>query len=227
MHPLSAQKVGNALYGLLDLVVGSANLSPPLESFLGSLLASAASWIADSLSSSTTEHVVDLRRRLLMVLPKMPVGLCTAAQLGQWARVDAALASALSARKSSVDSFYGPPEDSSYIESRVYERVDQWAAKAGATGVRQGDWLLDCFEADVTFRVPGADPASGPTTINVEVDGPTHKQPTKKLFCRRRDAVLSAAGVRVVRVDVDAARDLMEKKDGGAAFDTWLDAISC
>ena len=56
-------------------------------------------------------------------------------------------------------------------------------------------WLHG-FEADLVVRT-----GSG-CEINIEVDGPSHALPTKRLFCYRRDEVLSKRhGVVVIRVD--------------------------
>ena len=56
-------------------------------------------------------------------------------------------------------------------------------------------WLHG-FEADLVVKT-----GTG-CEINIEVDGPSHALPTKRLFCHRRDGVLiKRHGVVVIRVD--------------------------
>ena len=56
-------------------------------------------------------------------------------------------------------------------------------------------------------------------TINIEVDGQHHKQSRKKTFCRRRDKVLQAAGVRVIRLDFATKAHLLRDPAG---LDKWI-----
>jgi hypothetical protein len=163
-----------------------------------------------------------------MVLPELHDVLVSVGQLEQWRALDTSLAAELSSRRQRGDAFFAPPAQwPSQAEKDVYKRVEALAQDLGAVDVRRSDYLLDCFESDVTFKVPtNSGSRSGHTgasssmvTINIEVDGQHHKNSRKKTFCRRRDKVLHAAGVRVIRLDVTKESHLLRDQVG---LDKWI-----
>jgi hypothetical protein len=53
-------------------------------------------------------------------------------------------------------------------------------------------------------------------TFNIEIDGPTHRHPTKSRFCSRRDAYLGEAhGVKILRIDL-LAKEFRNRKPSSA-----------
>ncbi|CAA9580264.1 MAG: ATP-dependent DNA helicase RecQ [uncultured Thermomicrobiales bacterium] len=66
----------------------------------------------------------------------------------------------------------------------------------------QGPWVsLPWRRADFSLELPGSD---NPWRLNIELDGPHHREPTQKARDRVRDEVLTKAGWTVVRVPIEA-----------------------
>ena len=105
----------------------------------------------------------------------------------------------------------------------MYKLVEAISQDVGAVDVRRNDYLLDCFESDVTIKVPrylaGSESLASMITINIEVDGPRHKQQRTKSFCERRDKVLQAAGIHVARLDIKKSRSVLKDR---SSFEKWL-----
>ena len=63
---------------------------------------------------------------------------------------------------------------------------------------------LDCFEADAVVRFVGTNGRE--TAVNIEMDGPHHKQSRTQRFCTFRDEYLEGAhSVKVIRIDLLSA----------------------
>jgi hypothetical protein len=85
--------------------------------------------------------------------------------------------------------------------------------------------VLHGFEADIVLRLPGNVEGDGICQlINIEVDGPQHQFPKKKLFTCRRDALLvQQYGYQICRLDI--TQYSRSEGDLGAAVTEMLDGI--
>ena len=113
-----------------------------------------------------------------------------------------------------------PVEDaSSKSEARLRARTAALFSDSARVSVRPDACYLHGFEADIVLTVlPHPDSGlTAPVTVNVEVDGPTHRSRRSRLLCSVRETHLRSRGVGVLRWDLMA-------KDGDSArcFDAWL-----
>jgi hypothetical protein len=103
----------------------------------------------------------------------------------------------------------------SHSESALLERAKACFAGHPLISVRPAACFLHGFEADIVLDVR---PASGgeTATVNVEVDGPTHRLSSRQRLVAVRDPHLRARGVRVLRWD------LLQENAFGRKFEAWL-----
>ena len=90
-------------------------------------------------------------------------------------------------------------ERGSRTERDIFKTVEQVLSSQPGCVVESNVWLDGCFEADIVITcVP---PDGSQSVFNIEVDGPSHSQPTKLRLSRRRDQHLQeACGVKIARI---------------------------
>ena len=99
----------------------------------------------------------------------------------------------------------------SATEKQFYEHVARILA-AVPTGAGEKSYSLSssefldgCFEADIVIACEEGDGSGETKVFNIEIDGPSHRHPTKRRLCQRRDDYLrEKLGVETVRIDINA-----------------------
>ena len=118
------------------------------------------------------------------------------------------------------------PEPSRSVSERkaaasIVAAAESWP---GATAVTNE--FLHSFEADIVLRLPAPGPGGvggGCVVINVEVDGPSHQSAVSRRFCAVRDAHLASKGVVVARWDLVARQKAGQA--GTSSLVEWLEGI--
>jgi hypothetical protein len=95
------------------------------------------------------------------------------------------------------------------VEQRVYT-IGLKAFENSADLISSNEYLCSIFEGDIVLKVPIANNKvfSRSLIINIEVDGISHKQETKKRFCMLRDKHLKSQGIVIERIEASTLKKM-------------------
>jgi hypothetical protein len=101
--------------------------------------------------------------------------------------------------RNSLPSKADDKEMGSRRERGIFKVVERVLSSQPGCVVESNVWLDGCFEADIVITC--VSPDGSQSVFNIEVDGPSHSQPTKLRLSQRRDQHLQeACGVRIARI---------------------------
>jgi hypothetical protein len=136
---------------------------------------------------------------------------------GKWEALTLVLSDELVKRKNNNDPFFNVGQFRSVVEQRVYT-IGKKVFENSAESISSNEYLCSIFEGDIVLRVPIAtdEHPSGfkSLIINIEVDGISHKQETKKRFCILRDKYLKSQGVVIERIEASTLKKMTDLEVG-------------
>jgi hypothetical protein len=198
---LSHHQISSALYGLINMSTSNSDVKAILEYLLFN-----AECILRRLDHSEISGV-DLEE--LQALYRNTRLSCHCAV--QW---DEDIRSRLKIVGDKLHGIVSQRESSSALKSNVGEqRVYQLLKRALKENhmdesIVTANEFIDHFEADVVVRFPVSNHGTA-LQLDIEIDGPSHEYPSRKLFCERRDSYLHAtSGVIIVRLALHDVADL-------------------
>jgi predicted nucleic-acid-binding protein len=209
---LTAQAVGNALYGMQGLK-GAADTSILIDFLYHQVKIIAGSSLL--LKSLSSKDLVYLGQHLVLTLPVLQEEMKDEHQ--RWEMISTLLSDELVNRKSHADPFFRPSEFQSHAERRVYD-ITKTAFENAVVSLSSNEYLFNIFETDIVLRVPIANSVNHSQSnnsdliINIEVDGIHHQLERKKRFCMLRDKYLRSQGVVIERIEVSVLRRMKDNE---------------
>jgi hypothetical protein len=190
---LSPQNIGNALYGLCGPISRSSDDEEHETSAILTRVVAELDRVLGAPEFLSTSEKRDLMRSLLL-FSRYTSGDSTdmsdrIAQLRAW------LPTAQDESEYRVSSNSG----GSRTEREIFMIAQRVLSNQPGCIVESNVWLDGCFEADIVITCVAPDGSM--SVFNIEVDGPSHSQPTSQRLDQRRDQHLQeACGVRIARI---------------------------
>mmetsp|Transcript_25366 Transcript_25366/g.24267 ORF Transcript_25366/g.24267 Transcript_25366/m.24267 type:complete len:247 (-) Transcript_25366:238-978(-) len=204
---LSAQELGNALYGMQGMMEEDGYLT-----LLDFLYEKTKSVVGNALSC---EKLVSFAQPLTLILPKLRI--VSEDRYQKWENISSIINNEILERKNNFDGFSGPGNFRSAPEQRVYD-IAQKSFEISFLSVSSNEHLFNLFESDIVLRVPIGDSLTcfqsndRDLIINIEIDGIHHKQERTKRFCMLRDEYLKSRGVIIERIETSTLRRMKDNK---------------
>jgi hypothetical protein len=233
-EPLGAQEQGNALYGLINSVKFGRDDTEHVIAYL-------LFGISNNMQRFSLFDLLDLFRSLSL-LHFYNASELSPFMLDYVKHSQTLLDIAISEHKDNVLSSsiagllaqYGLNKS----ERKIADYVENYLQHHFPGAKLSRNEMLHGFEADIVIRLPSTEPndssdsGNGEETvdykniINIEVDGPLHHFPKKKIFTARRDAYLSQQfGYRIYRMDITTINMVAWEVEAEVAITELLNVI--